>query len=189
MVQSGWRRWRLWFIMERSQRAARILWVQRACTECSAPRLPPAQFNPTNHRPCGIKNDFNYLLDPPPWQKSDRGPLLSKLCPACELCERIRMSGTGPRSGRTMSEFRHNLIITVSDQNQNCKGTQSMITNSLCIPIISNFHHWFLDSHQNFSWELFLREKDGGCARGFWVQKFSVLRFSCKKGPLESFYD
>ena len=89
--------------------------------------------------------------------------------------ERIRMSGTGPRSGRTMSEFRHNLIITVSDQNQNCKGTQSMITNSLCIPIISNFHHWFLDSHQNFSWELFQREKDGGCARRFLVQKFSVL--------------
>ena len=152
-------------------------------------QTPPARLNPTNHRPCGIKNDFNYLLDPPPWQKSDRGPLLSKLCPACELCERIRMSGTGPRSGRTMSEFRHNLIITVSDQNQNCKGTQSMITNSLCIPIISNFHHWFLDSHQNFSWELFQREKDGGCARGFWLQKFSVLRVICKKGPLESFYD
>ena len=114
-------------------------------------QTPPARLNPTNHRPCGIKNDFNYPLDPPPWQNSDRGPSP----PSYARPERIRMSGTGPRSRRAMSEFRHNLIITVSDQNQNCKGTQSMITNSLCIPIIFNFHHWFLDSHLNLSWELF----------------------------------
>ena len=115
----------------------------------------PARLSLTNHRPCGIKNDFNHLLDPPPWQKSDRGPSP----PSYARPERIRMSGTGPRSRQTMSEFRHNLIITVSDQNPNCKGTQSMITNSLCIPIISNFHHWFLDSHLNLSWELFQRQR------------------------------
>lgn len=155
MVQSGWRRWRLWFIVERSQRAAHTLGatcVHRA--ECSALRLP-ARLSLTNHRPCGIKNDFNYLLDPPPWQKSDRGPSP----PSYARSERIRMSGTRPRSGRTMSEFRHNLIITVSDQNQNCKGTQSMITYSLCIPIIFNFHHWFSDSHLNLSWEFFQRQR------------------------------
>ena len=127
----------------------------RAQSRVQCAQTPPARLSLTNHRPCGIKNDFNYLLDPPPWQKSDRGPSP----PSYARSERIRMSGTRPRSGRTMSEFRHNLIITVSDQNQNCKGTQSMITYSLCIPIIFNFHHWFLDSHLNLSWEFFQKQR------------------------------